>query len=157
MTENKNTERGEKRPGLGGSVRRKKYPKIVLKYEIWFLWGPQHPASFNTGSPRLSGNNLSSPGKKIIIQTQKTRRRIKRENPLVKSASSAPPILIQTSHFSSSEGLNLLPSGKCERKKSVVRRYSVKTNREEHRSASLQIFTPPFTPALSPPLSDRSG
>lgn len=51
--------------------------------------------------------------------------------------------------------MNVLPSGKFEKEKAVVNQYSVKTNGEEHRSAALQIFTPYFSSALSPPLSDR--
>lgn len=89
---------------------------------------------------------------------QKIRRRLKMKNPSAKSGSCAPPILYQTSHFWYQTGARwtYFQVENLKKKKSVVNQYSVKTNGEEHRSAALQIFTPYFSSALSPPLSDRS-
>lgn len=112
--------------------------------------------SFSSRALRLSGNNLASPGKKII-QMQKKRRRIKRKNPIVKSGSRELATLAQTSHSWHQTGAtDILPSGKWKKRNHQLNGIQRKPSRGEHRSAALQIFTPYFSSALSPPLSALS-
>lgn len=126
------------------------------------LRGPQHPASFSTRSPRLSGNNLPSPGEKkknnnnpnAENKTRNQKGKSVRQKWQLCALDSRSNLSLLIAN--SGGGVSLLPSGKCKREKSVVHRHSVKTDREEHRSAALRIFTPYFTSALSPPLSARS-